>query len=137
MASRFARPDTDTLTLANGDTLTVKRRLNAGDDRARRGMASFPTLEPVALVVAYLIDWHLTEDGAPAIKGLSTKDLINILDNLDAAAFDELHAAIAVHVEAMQAERDAEKNAKAGTRSDAAISASASAPAGPLTTSAA
>lgn len=117
MAPRFARPDTDTLPISGGDTLTVKRRLSAGERRQQRGMAEFRVgLQDVSIIQAYLLDWTIKDDGGErvSIAGKSTKDVIDILDNLDPDTFDEILAAINAHVAAMQAERDAEKNAQTG-----------------------
>ncbi len=107
MASRFVRPDTTTLKISGGDTLTVKRRLNAGEFRTRKGMASFATLDQVAVVLAYLVDWSLTDDEGKhvSIAGLSAKDLCDRLDGLDSASFDEIYAAVIAHEAAMDAER--------------------------------
>lgn len=116
MASRFVRPDTTVLKISHGDTLTVKRRLNAGEARTRKGMASFATLDQVAVVLAYLVDWSLTDDEGKhvSIAGLSAKDLCDRLDGLDSASFEEIYAAIVVHEKAMDAERETAKNGPDG-----------------------
>lgn len=126
MDSRFLRPDTDTLTLANGDTLTVKRRLTAGDSRVMKGMQAIPTLVELGLVLAYLLDWSLVGlDGAKVpIADLAQADFVRTLDALDDESFDEIHAAIQAHVAAMAAERAEEKKRKARMRGDAPISPS-------------
>lgn len=134
---RFARPDTHTLTLADGATLTVKRRLNAGEARELKGMQAFTTLAEPGLVMAYLIDWSITDDGkAVPVAGLSRTDLANVLDSLDEDAFDEIHAAIAAHREAMIAERAAQKKTPGGTSTSAPTSPSSSVPDSASTTSA-
>ena len=131
MGSRFFRPDTDTLTLANGDTLTVKRRLNAGENRVKKGMEDLSTLREIALVLAYLIDWSLVGlDGITRepIAGLSRPDLVTKLDALGDDEFDEIYAAIAAHASKMKAERAEEK--KRLMPGDAPIFSSPSAAAG-------
>lgn len=131
----FARPDTDTLTLANGDTLVVKRRLNSGEAREMKGMQAYPTLAEPGVVMAYLVDWSLTNDGkAVPVRGLSRPDLANVLDSLDEDTFDEIHAAIKAHREAMVAERAAQKKSPAGTPTSAPTSPSSSAPVSALPT---
>src|SRR5579864_6637013 len=87
MGSRFVRPSTRTLTLANGDTLTVKRRLSSGEQRAAfarmyltgaDGALSLNTLQTgMAIITAYLVNWSLTDDDGQHvdIAGLSTDAL--------------------------------------------------------------
>lgn len=135
---RFARPDTQRLTLTNGDTLVVKRRLNAGEAGTLRSMQAVPSLVEPGLVMAYLLDWSGTTDEGtplPAIAGLARTDLANVLDSLDEDAFDEIHAAIAAHRQAMAAERAAEKKTQPGSPAEAKSSALPSAGASPSSTS--
>jgi hypothetical protein len=132
----FARPDTTTLTLANGDTLVVKRRLNSGDAREMKAMQAYPTLAEPGLVMAYLLDWTITNDGTPVpVAGLARPDLAAVLDNLDEDAFDELHAAVAAHRKAMADERAAQKKTQSGPPAGKPTSESPSAGASPLTAS--
>ncbi len=122
--SRFLRPDTDTLTLANGDKLIVRRRLTAGEGRVFRGQRAIQTLVQAALVMAYLVDWTLAgDDGAVVpIRGISQSDLLNVLDSLEDDSFDEIHAAIAAHVATMDSQRTEEKKLLTGTSSAVPIS---------------
>jgi hypothetical protein len=72
--SRFVKPDTVTLTLPAGDTLTVRQRLNMGEQRQM--FARWSELAPdgglrinrlgigVATVAAYLVDWSPFETRA-------------------------------------------------------------------------
>jgi hypothetical protein len=119
--SRFVRPETRTLTLANGDQLIVRARLTAGEQRA--SVARLYTSGPngglqrnaVAVfegaVVAYLLDWNLKDDTGQAvlIRDLSANDLQRVLDQLDPVDYDEIKAAIEAHEQTMRAERDAQK----------------------------
>jgi hypothetical protein len=133
MGSRFVRPDTDTLTLANGDTLTVKRRLTHGERAA--AMARITALQSgagMALVTAYLLDWHLAEDDVP-IRGVPVDELASVLDTLSPEDFAEILDAIETHIAAKTAERTAEKNETAGETTPAATSPSPSAAVGVLT----
>lgn len=129
-SSRFVRPDTRILTLANGDTLTVKRRLSAYESRIMRGMKAVATLAEPAVVMAYLVDWSLTdEDGKRVlIAGVTSSVLASVIDALDEDDFDEIHTAITAHVAEMAAERTAAK--KKTIPGDVPISALPSAAAG-------
>jgi hypothetical protein len=133
MTSRFARPDTLTLSISNGDTLTVKRRLNAVDSRRMRAMQDLPTLAEAAVIMAYLVDWSLVDDSGKrvVIDGTSSMTLAAALDNLDEDAFDEISAAVAAHAAAMKAEREQEKKLTTRKRSGDPILPSPSELAGP------
>ena len=126
--SRFVGPHSDTLTLDNGDTLTVRRRLNMGEQResvhacrevAPDGSVTFDTTKlGLAKVAAYLLDWRLTEapplrqpDGRP----IALEDRIAVLDNLDPADFAELKDAIDAHEQRQIAARLEEKKRAATT----------------------
>jgi hypothetical protein len=127
MASRFVRPDTTKLTLADGEWLLVRRRLSSGEQRAAfarlylAGVDGALHVNPLAIgigqVTSYLIDWSLRDDdGAKVeIRGLSMEELTSVLDTLEPEAFGEIREAIQAHELAMIAERaDAKKN-PAGT----------------------
>jgi len=124
--SRFVRPETRTLTLANGDHLIVRARLTAGEQRAhfarvyRMIDGEFlpdPLQRGVAMVVAYLLDWNLKDDAGQAvpIRDLSTDALQRVIDALDPESFAEIATAIDAHVDAMAAEREAQKKTDGGT----------------------
>lgn len=137
--SRFVRPDTAILKLSNGDTLTVKKRLTSGEQRAAYARMYLPAADGtlkvnplatgLALIVAYLIDWSFTDDAGVIvpIRGLSMDELASVLDSLDHDSFTEIRDAIQAHDNAMDAERQALKNGKAGESGAAAISPSPSA----------
>lgn len=107
--SRFVKPETRTLTLANGDRITVKAQLSCGEERAAharlyvRGADGVWHIDPaqlgVGLIAAYLLDWTFTDDDGQLvpIRGLSREDLIAVVDSLDTASFAELHALIQAH----------------------------------------
>jgi hypothetical protein len=124
--SRFVRPETTTIALSGGDTLTIRRRLSAGEARARTerwteqvddpatgGVKLVPRLTRAGLatITAYLLDWTLTDDAGHRveIQGIAQAELEAIVDNLDGDAFAEIRLAIEAHEEAMRAERDAQK----------------------------
>jgi hypothetical protein len=131
--SKFVRPYTKTLTLPDGDTLTVRTRLNAGEQRKalRRMFMSTEdgTMKPdpltmgIATVVAFLVDWNLKDD-SPDIKNASAEDLEAILDNLDPDAFKDIQKAIEAHEIAMAVERAEEKKRTVGATASLAISTS-------------
>ena len=131
--SRFVRPDSRTLTLANGDTLIVKRRLNSAEGRMLRAMQAHPTLAEPALVMAYLIDWSLKDDDGQRvpIAGVEPSVFASALDSLDDDDFTEIHAAVNTHAAEMKAEREAAKK-KAPTNTADQILPSPSEPAGVL-----
>jgi len=118
MGSRFVRPETCRLLLASGESLTVKKRLTHGEQRAAYARMSVAgpdgrrivdTLQHgMALVTAYLVDWHLLDDDV-SIRGLSADELTTLLDTLEPEAFAEIRAAIERHEAAMVAARAEEK----------------------------
>ena len=121
MAFRFVRPSTATLTISGGDTLTVKNRLNTGEARHLRGMQMFSTLERVALVIAYVVDWTLKDAQGALVEiprdkdgDVDSKAFGTIIDRLDPDDSDEIIAALEKHIAAVKAERDAEKQAPFG-----------------------
>lgn len=136
MGSRFVRPETAVLKISNGDTLTVKKRLSSGELRAYVSRMYLPTVDGtlkvsplssgVALVVAYLLDWSLTDDdGQPVvIRDASVDALTAALDNLEPESFTEIREAIETHEAAMAAERTAEKNGRGGGTASSVISPS-------------
>jgi hypothetical protein len=134
--SRFVRPETRTLTLANGDHLIVRARLTAGEQRAHfariyaqatngRYVVN-PLMSGVGLVVAYLLDWDLRDDAGNlvVIRELSPDDLQNVIDALDTESFTEIRAAVEAHETAMIAERDAQKKILNGERVSSPTSSS-------------
>jgi len=125
--SRFVRPDTRTLTLGNGDQLTVRARLTAGEQRAsyarlyRPGVDGRLQMDPlqlgVGVILAYLLDWNLKDDAGQAvpIRDLAPDDLQRVVDALDPDSFAEIRMAIETHEAAMLAEREAQKKTDGGT----------------------
>lgn len=121
MASRFVRPSTTTLTISDGDTLTVKTRLTHGersDSYARQyetdddgKLKVIPGQIKLSMVTAYLVDWSLTDDAGEriVIMGEPIEVVERIVRNLFSEDFDEIYAAIAKHEQQMIAERAREK----------------------------
>lgn len=136
--SRFVRPDTTTLTLANGDTLTVRTRLTYGerqDAYARIYVADaeggtlqvHPSKLSLALVCAYLVDWSFRDDQdhLVAIRMQPPEVLEAALNALDVESFYEVKEAIQAHETRMLGERTAQKKMTAGAPASSATSASA------------
>lgn len=140
MASRFVRPDTTILHISKGDTLTVKRRLNAGEQRAL--FAQMATVQDsgaykpnymqigLARVVAYLVDWSLVDDAGKLValtnNGMpkSRDEVAAIVDGLSLDDFSEIREAIETHIEAQDAELALEKNGQGIASASPAISSS-------------
>jgi len=114
MRSRFVRPDTRRLELTDGDWITVKARLTAGEKRAMFArmyktvekadgtVSQVQNLEAVgfARLAAYLVDWSFPEF---PIRGVSVDALESALKNLEDDDFTELLTALDAH-EAREAE---------------------------------
>lgn len=141
--SRFVRPDTVTLPLSNGDTITVKKRLNAGEQRARfarmyqaganGGLTVDPMQVGMPIITAYLVDWTFTDDAGRKvpIAGVSADDLTSVIDSLDVDSFREIRMAIEAHEAAQVAEsEDAKKKTRTGANGSEATSPSPSVSAG-------
>lgn len=145
MASRVVRPETVKLDISQGDWLLVKKRLNAGEQRAMFArmyvagvdgrLQSNPLGISVAKILAYLLDWSLTDPQGKQIRiaGQSVTVVQEALDSLDPDSFGEIRRAVDAHEEAMAVEREQEKNDRAGESTSAAISPLPSAAAGALT----
>src|SRR5262249_45027294 len=118
--SRFVRPETVTIPISDGDTLTVRKQLSYGERRAMFArwydLGATPvrvnTLQTgIALVAAYLVDWTLSdEEGQKVpIRGLSIDELVTVIDQLHPDAFAEIKTAIEAHIEAIDAAEAQEK----------------------------
>ena len=136
MGSRVRRPDTDTIAISGGDTLTVKRfltaaefrelvkastkpvRLNAGTPAGDLAMEVDPTESGVATVLAYLVDWTFTDfDGRPLVIRDQPRAVVRgFLDAIDAESYMEVQRAIQAHDTAMRAFVDGEKKIPPGAQ---------------------
>lgn len=151
--SPVIRPETTTLPpLSNGDTITVKKRLNQGEKRAEQArlyrrlpdgaLRIDPLQVGLSMVCAYLLNWTvkgldgavipITEtDGRP--KPVEAVEAA--LDLLDPFIYDEIELAIRDHEAAMMAAREALKKTNSGAPPDATTSSSPSGADGASTTS--
>jgi hypothetical protein len=131
MGSRFVRPDTTVLHISNGDTLTVKKRLNHGEQSdafarlyvtAPDGTLKVnPLVADMVTITAYLLDWSLTDDSGSlyVIRDQPLATVEAAINALDPDSFREIKDAIEAHERAMAAEREAKKKTLAGeTKSD-------------------
>jgi len=133
MASWFVKPETSVLRLSDGATVTVRRRLNAGEARARverwtrtddnGDLQPIRTRAGLATVTAYVVDWTVADDDGVVVpvRGLSPADLETVIDNLLPERFREVLTAIEDHEAAMAAERTAQKKMDGTTASDAIL----------------
>lgn len=139
--SRFVRPDTKTLKISNGDTLTVRKRLTAGEyadylerisTEGKDGRLKVNRLKRgLALVIAFLIDWSLVDDEGKRvqIRNLPVDELESVLKGLDPDDFKEIRNAIDEHETAMDLEREAQKKTNVGEPESKPISISPDVPA--------
>jgi hypothetical protein len=127
MESRVVQPDAVTLSISNGDTLLVKKRLNAGEHKQMTKRGRLDGIEAgTATILAYLLDWSLK---GPDGKGLKILDqppsLVEAaIDSIDVDDYNEVLRAIEAHAVAMQKARDLEKNNRDGAKTSSVISPS-------------
>ena len=121
MSSRMRKPETTLLQITQGDWLLVKKRLTAGETRqmfarmcvAAGGMRIAPAEAGFSKLVAYLLDWSITDadDKPVVIQDQGADVLAAALDNLDADSFKEILNAVEEHIEAIE-KSDAEEKKK-------------------------
>lgn len=136
MGSRVRRPETETIAISGGDSLTVKKFLTAGEFRELVRAAtkplrldaataasgkdlSFeidPTESGVATVMAYLLDWTFTDfDNRPVVIRDQPPSVVRAaLDAIDAESYMEVQRAIQEHDKSMRAFVAAEKKMTSG-----------------------
>lgn len=135
--SRFVQPEATILRLSKGDTLTVRKRLNVGEQRAMfdhwltppndQGKRFTNDLMVVpAQIAAYLIDWSLTNaTGALVdVRDQPFDALVSILNALDPDDFREIRDAVDAHIDAQAAARAEEKKTRTGATESSATSTS-------------
>lgn len=128
MGSRVRRPEVEVIPITQGDTLTVKKYLNAAEfhdllrasarpvriDPAEPGdvaMEIDPVESGIATVLAYLLDWTFTDfDHKPLVIRDQPRAVVRAaLDLIDADAYMEVQRAIQAHDKTMRAHMAAEK----------------------------
>lgn len=129
------------LPLSEGDTLTVRARLSAGEKRAmftrmyNAGVDGALKVNPMqiglAVITAYLLDWSLTDHNGHQVQiaematdPLRIEELERVVDNLDPDDFDEIHAAIEQHESAVIQAIAAQKKTRSGATASSATSSS-------------
>lgn len=145
---RFVEPETERLTISDGDFLDVKKRLNHGehDDYLARLAPHQVPGEPVQMntknlrtskVIAYLLGWSLTHKGKPIpySTDMSEQARVDAVNSLDRRSFKEIYDAIDKHEDKSDAEDAAKNTTGGGANASKAISPSPSDAAGPMTTS--
>lgn len=122
MAFETVLPETETLTLPGGDTITIKRRLNTGELRAvlkRSRSASTDGVDGIDygfyLTVAYLVDWFSPSGTFPPIKGADDNLKIATINGIDPDDYTPVKDAIVAHVARVSREREDAKKKTAGT----------------------
>lgn len=131
--SWFVRPEIVRLPLSEGQWITVKRRLSAGEQREYYARMMMQGIEPMradplkvglALVAAYLLDWSLIDDdGEPVTIAQQPIEIVESAINLlEPERFGEIHAAIAEHERTQAAARAEEKKGQGGESKSLAIS---------------
>jgi hypothetical protein len=132
---RFATSDTRTLTLSDGETLTVKARLTHGEVQqmfarmyeTREGQPVASPTSGDALIVAYLVEWSAKDErGQPvSLRGLSASDVQDRLNAMEHDSVIEIRNAIREHEQAMRDEVNALKKTDGGVNASAPTSRSA------------
>jgi len=134
-------PGTTTLALSRGRSITVRKELNHGQHTAMQARKYRETDEGTlrinpatisdAVVIAYLVDWTLTDQrGQPIeILGLPANELQDVLNNLRQPVADEVKRAVQAHDAAVQAAAEAEKKTESPGAPSPSTSPSAAPPA--------
>jgi hypothetical protein len=136
MGSWFVKPETERVSLPDGQWLDLKKRLNAGDDRRRMTMVikefrqdgrytPDPEMVGKADVLIYLVDWSLRDDAGSKVKIDTEGAKASAIDSLDPDKFKVIADAVEAHAKAMEAERDASKKSTDGESASSATSPSA------------
>lgn len=140
---RLVEPETQRLSISDGDFLDVKKRLNHGehDDYLARISPYQTPGEPFRMetrqirtskVLAYLLGWSLTHKGQPIPYDVDMPENTRLatLNSLDTASFAEIFKAIEAHETKVEQEDEARKNGTGGATGSSAISPSPGAVAG-------
>ncbi len=113
---RFVTPEVVRLQLADSDWIDVKKRLTVGEERAAfqqivgevntQGWRR-PNMEMmgIAEMAAYIVQWSLVD-----AAGKPVPVSVGAIQSMHSSSFDEISAAIATHVAAMDVEEQQRKN---------------------------
>lgn len=135
---RFEKPEVRTIPLSDGDTITVKKRLNAGERREMinsmldAGGQVDAMRSGYAICLAYLVDWTFVgfDDKPLVILQQPPEVLAAALNALKHEDFVEVKEAIEKHETEMKAQREAEKKTLHGSTTSSTTSPSPSDSAG-------
>lgn len=135
---RVRQPETVRLNLADREYLIVKKYLTAGEYRrmldriySRNQEGKLILANPIEVgrsqMMEYLVDWSATgPDGKPlVIRDKSPNEIGGAVDLLPYESFQEIRTAVERHMEAMEAEVEAEKNERDGEKPSSGILPSA------------
>jgi len=98
---RIASADVVRLPLSDGDFLTVRKELNAGEGLDLEAIP--PAQRTLATIQAYLVGWSFVGvGGAPLAYSLmqSVEERADVIRNLDTATMDEIVTALSAHIRA-------------------------------------
>ncbi len=115
----FPAPETEKLPIYGPLFVVVKKRLTMGEERlarrrlyvpdpnATQQLRFDPTMGALTTVMAYLVDWNLTQGGQKVeVRALAlaaqkdeakAKELQELIEGIDSAYFDAIHDAIKEH----------------------------------------
>lgn len=99
MGIQFITPETITLPLADGDSVTIKKRLSHGERDAMFKHARDTGTLRGAELVAYLVTWS---SPAPYALSMTEQERLDIINGLDPDSFDEIQAVLKAHLDAEQ-----------------------------------
>jgi hypothetical protein len=128
MGIQFVTPETISLPLADGDSITIKKRLSHGERDAMFKLGRESGTLRGAELVAYLVAWS---SPTPYALSMTEQERLDTINGLDPDSFDEIQDALKAHLDA-QAE---EKKLRTGGTASSPISPSVVAITGPMTTS--
>lgn len=127
MGIQFITPETITLPLADGDSVTIKKRLSHGERDAMFKHARDTGTLRGAELVAYLVTWS---SPAPYAPSMTEQERLDIINGLDPDSFDEIQDALKAHLDAQAKE----KKLRNGGNGSSPISPSVVPITGPMTT---
>lgn len=130
MGIRFVTPETVTLPLSDGDSITIKKRLTHGErdamfSRQRTNDAQMRSIE----LAAYLVRWTST---VPYSLQMPEDERIDTINGLDTDSYDEMRDALKKHLDAQQQEKKLPNGEPASSQTSPSVASIT----GPTTTSA-
>lgn len=135
MGSWFVRPEVIRVPLSDGEWITLKKRLTAGESRDAFARMCLQGVEPLtvsplqvglATMLAYLVEWSLTDDdGQPVSLANQPIEIVErYLNLLEPERFEEIREAVLQHERDQVAARAEQKKTRAGATASPSISRS-------------